>query len=96
MEKDARKEPENLFRKDKRMKLYLVKLRGMQSTATGTAYGVSYVVAKNPTQAYNIVRKYVDVKDLGFEDQREMESIKLIAETGDYPECRTQLFIAEK
>ena len=78
------------------MKLYLVKLRGMQNSATGTAHGVAYVVEKDPTRAYNKVRNYVDAEDLGFRDEREMESVELIAETGSYPECRVQLFIAEK
>lgn len=47
----------------------------------------------DPISAYNIVREYVDKRDLGFTGERVLESIELLAEEGDYPECHTQLFI---
>ena len=78
------------------MKLYRVKLRGMQHSTVSTRYGISYVVAEDPTKAYNLVKKYVDDEDLGFSQDREMESVELLAETGGYPGCLTQLFIKEK
>lgn len=72
------------------MKLYRVKLRGMASS-----YGVSYVVADNPDHAYKRVRKYLDVRDLGFSKDRELDTIELLAETGDYPACQTQLHLPQ-
>ncbi len=51
------------------------------------------MVAEDPTSAYETVKKYLDSKDVGFHKDREMESIELLAETGDYPVCREQLFL---
>ena len=70
------------------MKLYKVKCRGMQFS-----HGFSYVVANDPTKAYEIVKKYLDKEDLGFLDDRELEIIELLAEEGDYPKCKIQLHI---
>ena len=74
------------------MKLYKVKLRGLKYSA-GTNYGESYVVANNPSEAYDKVRAFVLEKNLGFASDREMESVELLAETGDYPDCKTILFM---
>jgi len=46
------------------MKLYQVRLRGMQITTTGVTYGVAYVVANDPQEAYKKVRTAVDEEDL--------------------------------
>ena len=78
------------------MKLYKVKCRGMKNSATSTLYGDSYVMATDPTSAYKIVKEYLDERDLGFLQDRELESIELLAEEGDYPICRIQLHIAKK
>lgn len=78
------------------MKLYRVQLRGMTSKATRVAYGDSYVVAGSPSKAYEIVREYLDKRDLGFTHERALCSVELLAEgLVDYPECRTQLHIQE-
>jgi hypothetical protein len=84
-------------------KLYRVQLKGMKGSfigtcygmPIGTCYGMPYVVATNPTDAYKIVQEYLDKTNLGFRSEREMDSITLLAEEGDYPDCRFQLFIAE-
>jgi hypothetical protein len=68
----------------------------MQHSSTGTSYGSPYVLAKDAQEAYEIVETYMDKKDLGFRHERELESVHLLAEEGDYPTCRTQLFIADK
>jgi hypothetical protein len=39
------------------------------------------------------VREYLDRNDLCFQDERELESITLIAEMSKYPACKTMLFI---
>ena len=69
------------------MKLFKVNLR-----ATGD-YSCFYVIASDPTIAYNKVRKYMDDEDLCFSHDREMESIELLAEASKYPECDRILII---
>lgn len=75
-----------------KMKLYKVKIRGGYSS-TGTNYHESYVVASSADSAYMQVREYLDRNDLCFNDERELESITLIAEMSRYPACKTMLFI---
>ncbi len=74
------------------MKLFRVNTRALPSS-TGTDYSSAYVVAPDPTAAYEIVRKYLDEKGVLFQNERTMAGIELLAEEGDYPECRTMLFI---
>lgn len=76
------------------MKLYRITLKGMTYSVVGTAYGIPYVIAENPDQAYQIVRSYLDKKDLGFTSDRCLKSIELLAESGDNPECGIQLLTA--
>ena len=73
------------------MKLYRVKLKGMLGCC-GTKYGHPYVVADNPTDALNKVLDYLNKEDIGFRGDREMDTIELLAEEGDYPKCSVQLF----
>ena len=80
---------------NKTRKLYRVQLKGMTSSFVGARYGMPYVVATSPTEAYKIVREFLDRKNIGFRNEREMDSITLLAEESDYPDCRFQLFIAE-
>ena len=75
------------------MKLFIVVCRGMQSSVTGPANGTAYVAAKDAGQAYKKLREYLDKEDLGFESDRELLSVTLVAEEGEYPDCRTRLFL---
>jgi len=75
------------------MKLYRVRLNGMHGTCVSTAYGKPYVVADNPEEALKKVQDYVEERNLGFTSEREMNSIELLAEEGDYPKCFIQLFL---
>ena len=68
-------------------KLYKVTCRGMRST-----HGTAYVVANDAGDAYARVRAELDKRDLGFTDDREMESVELIAEDCQYPSCKVQLY----
>jgi len=77
-------------------KLYRVTLRGMQTNMTGTAFGVAYVMATNPTDAYQVVRDRLDHDGTGFEKEREMQSVELIAEMTKYPDCGYRLYFAER
>lgn len=56
------------------MNLYKLILR-----ATHSQYSPCFVVAEDPTSAYNKVRQYLDEKDYFFRSERELESIELIA-----------------
>lgn len=69
-------------------KLFRVVCRGMKSS-----YGISYVVATDPTSAYQKLKDYLDQHDLGFHKDREMEKIELIADTYQHGDCGTQLFL---
>ena len=71
------------------MNLYEVILRGMQND-----YGSSYVVATDPTSAYNIVRKFLDDNDIGFSGDRELSKIALLAGTNRYNDTGKILYIA--
>ena len=73
-------------------KLYLVKLRGLQYAATGIMYGESYVIAVNPNDAYQKVKLFLEDRDIGFTDDRELFSVTLLAENIDFPKCRKILF----
>lgn len=75
------------------MKLYRVKLRGMTSEIFPTAYGHPYVVANSTDEAFNKVKEYVNKRNLGFARERELDTITLLAEEGDYPDCLIQLFL---
>lgn len=76
----------------KNNKLYLVKLRGLTSP-TDVELNKTYVVAKDPTEAYEKIRTWLDDKDYGFAHEREMESIELIAEDYEFTDVKTMLFL---
>ncbi len=73
-------------------KLYLVKLRGMRNEFTNPTYGLAYVVAIDPNTAYKKVRTELDKAGLGFNDEREMLTIELLAEDVEYPDCKIRLY----
>lgn len=76
------------------MKLYRVTCRGMRnSVGTQPAHGVAYVVAPDPTSAYQTLRDSLDRRKLGFEVERELHTIELIADEGPYPKCGHELII---
>ena len=75
------------------LNLYRVKLRGMQSSSTGICYGLSFVVATDPTNAYDQVSRFLDDNDIGFYKDRELDSITLLASTGRYNNTGSLLFI---
>ena len=76
------------------MKLYLVECRGMTVAIQGEiVHGKAYVIANDPGAAYDQLREFLDKKDLGFRNQRELLSVTLLAEMGDYPSCGMRLFL---
>ena len=66
-------------------KLYRVTCRGM--TCGDQHHGIAYVVATDPSEAYKKVRSSLDERKLGFQKDRELDKIELLAEVGNYPEC---------
>ena len=61
------------------MKLYYVQCKNYKASA--------YVLAEHPTEAYEKLRALYEEKDWFFRRDRELESIKLIAEYTNYPDC---------
>lgn len=76
-------------------KLYKVNLRGARSL-NGNDYSTFWVVAKDPTQAYSLVRSELDSRNLCFPHDKELLSVELIAEDCEYPECRTRLIVEKE
>ena len=81
------------LRKEVRQKMYRVTLRGMTYNSTGIAYGVSYVVAENSDDAYKKVRTFINSNDLGFSKDRELDKVELIADTYQYNDVGTILYL---
>lgn len=64
----------------------------MTTSSTGVAHGISYVMAEDPGKAYRLVRADMDERDLGFDRDRELDRIELIAEDTEYPQCGTRVY----
>jgi len=76
------------------MKLYKVTCRGMRSAGgSGVVDGLAYVVAESLSDAYKRVKDYLEEKELGTANSRELDVIELIAEETDYPRCGYRLFV---
>lgn len=78
---------------DERLQLYKITLRGLYRNTVGITEGISYVVAENPYAAYLKVRKRLDDNDIGFEKERELEKIELLADTYEYNNVGTLLYL---
>jgi hypothetical protein len=74
-------------------KLYKVTLKGMTYSSTGPARGISYVVATDPTEAYERLRLFLDKEKYGYERERELHTIELMAEAFNYTNCGHILFL---
>ena len=77
------------------LKLFYIKCKGLKhSIGCGeTVYSKAFVVAKTMNDAYEKVRKYLDEAGIGFDSDRELESIELLAEQSYNPECGIILYI---
>ena len=73
-------------------KLFKVNLRGL-SSVTGINYQESYVVAEHATEAYEKIRAFLDTEDYGFDHERELLSVTLLAEDNRYTDVKTRLFL---
>ncbi len=77
----------------KEQKLYRVTLRGMTHNTTGVVQGIAYVVATNAEEAYQKVRKRLDDKNFGFNEDRELDKVELLASTYEYTDTKTLLYL---
>ena len=64
-------------------KLYKVTVRGFVGS------NEFYVLANNPDKAYTLVRNFLDENDYGYEHERELASITLIASANKYDSIPT-------
>ena len=78
------------------MKLYHVKLRGLSGYTAGTVHGEAYALADNPDAAVKLVQQQLINQDIGFRDDREMESVTLLADEDTYPACKYRIYIADR
>lgn len=74
-------------------KLYRITLRGMTYSATGVVEGISYVVARDAEEAYQKVRKSLDMRDVGFTSDRELKTIELLAENNEHIDAGHRLYL---
>lgn len=68
-------------------KLYKVTVRGLRLIGRNEFY----VLADNPDKAYTTVRDFLDKNDYGFDWERELDSVNLIASTNKFDSI-TMLF----
>jgi len=54
------------------------------------------VVAESPNEAYGLVRDFLEERNICFIDERELDSITLLAEASRYPRCKKLLFGVEE
>jgi hypothetical protein len=71
------------------MNLYRVTLRGLIMSPWGT----SYVVATDPTAAYEAVRVKLERRDYGFRTDRELSKVELIACAEEHHNTPSQLVL---
>ena len=74
-------------------KLFLVKIKGIHQGGFGINYNETYVIAADPTSAYDKLRKYLNDNDIGYRREREMESVHLIAEDKQTTNTETLLIV---
>ncbi len=73
----------------KNMKLYKVNIQ------ESGKWGFSYVVAKDPTEAYRKYQKFLDTEGICFPAKREMESVELVADSYIYGGCGVLLIVGK-
>lgn len=73
------------------MKLWLVNLQGMHFNSIGAPHGEAYVLAETADEAIGKLQKYVNDNNLGFQKDREIKSIELVADSIKYPDCGMRL-----
>ena len=79
------------------MNLYRVTLRGMHiDLEVASIHGISYVVASGPDRAYDLVRADLNKRDIGLSKDRALQTVDLLAQNVEYPECGYRLRIEKE
>jgi len=73
------------------MKLFYVECKGMRVNVTGAPHGIAYVLENDATEAYLKLKSRLDRAGIGSGHERILDSVKLVAEEGEFPDCRMQL-----
>lgn len=76
-------------------KLYRVTLRAWKGT-DHCPMKENFVVAENSHAAYQYVREWYEQRKWGTAKDRELESVTLIADQREYPDCEARLFLQEE
>jgi hypothetical protein len=63
---------------EKNLKVYYVKLKGFRERK------INYVLTDSYDKAYKIVREWFDINDYGFNRERELDSVEIVAEEKEY------------
>lgn len=71
----------------------MIKLRGLSGSHHAVDHQINYVIANDPTEAYQKVRSWLDEKDYGFWKDRELNYIELMAEDSEFTDCGNMLFL---
>jgi len=76
-------------------KLYRVTLRGTTYSFSrgGMDYATSYVIAEDPSQAYEKVKKKLDEYNVGSSNDRELDKIELLASDHRFNNIQTLLYL---
>ena len=80
--------PIQLIETSKPLRLFKVYVRGAI-----TGFNPSYVIATDPTSAYDKVFDFLERKEWGFSKERLLQSIELIAEASEYTATEHMLFL---
>ncbi len=75
------------------MKLFRVSVVNLSAEIRFLESG--YVVAEGPAQAYRALRDYLDANNIGEVNDREMDTIELLADTAEVPACGRRLYMQE-
>jgi len=77
------------------MKLYEIITRfNPPITGSHIDYKTCFVIAPDAESAYQKYKTFLDSESIGFRHERELDSIKLLAERSNSPDCKRMLFLS--
>lgn len=75
-------------------KLYQVRCRGLTNkSGSYINHGLAYVVAEDPNKAYQKVLDSLSDRGIGLSHERELDSVTLLADQAEYPDCGFTLYL---
>lgn len=75
--------------REKNKCLYKIHLRGLSGV-----FDPAYAVASSLDEAYQMVRDFLDRKNYGFEKDRQLIKIEVVADTDEYTDAPSMLFLS--